>query len=405
MTAPAPSRGTEYRARRRTGQTVVSVAVLVLLLVPVIYLFSQLWTSTGAAVDTVDTERAAVSYARPLTKLLSALADAQYAAVRRADVDTSAVKASIDEVNSVDRRLGDPLQIRQRWAGLTHEIDGAVGQHVTGPAALPGYASALALTQALLERISDGSKVTRDGSLGSYRLTEVALQSLPEVIVNARRLASLAIVTDPPTSTRGNPAAARPDPRLTVAADRLAEAADEVGTGLRSGADYAVDLRLLGPLDEFAAAADDLSQTAAGFEVPNSGARDRVDVVSTRVLTTSQNLVTAVLNVFDAQLSARADGYTTQHRVLVFAGVVILLAVGILLWLRVAGPAARQVRVPQERGEGRHGYPVEPEGAVPEGQRRIPDLMDARDLLDPELVPAGRTGVRPRKRQEAPGPR
>src|SRR5262249_14332965 len=152
MTAPAPSRGPEHRTRRRTTQTVLTIPVIVALLIPVVYLFGRQWSTTSGAAGTVTTERATIAYARPLHKLLSALVDVEYAAARRSDVDASPVKAAIEEVNGVDRRLSDPLQIRPRWSGLTHEIDSAIGQNATGAAALHAYASAIALTQALLER-------------------------------------------------------------------------------------------------------------------------------------------------------------------------------------------------------------------------------------------------------------
>jgi hypothetical protein len=401
MTAPAMTRGPERRVRRRTGPTVLAVLLIVLLLAPVAYLFSRLWAATSAGADAVGTERAAVAYARPLNKLLAALVDAQYAAVRRADVDTSAVKAAIDEANAVDRRLSDPLQVRARWAQLTHEIDGTLHKNTTGPEALREYASSIALTQALLERVADGSKASRDPGLGPYHLTEVALEQLPEAVANAGQLAALAVAEPAPAPGRAN----RPDPRVTVAADRLAQAAEAVRTGLRSGTDqatdYAVDLRLLGPLDEFAAATDDLSQTADGLDQPGSGARDHIDAASSRVKAAALTLGTAVLNAFDAQLTTHASGYSVQRRVLVLAGLTIALAAGLLLWLRVPGRAAPADRVPEgpDRTEGRHGYPAEPDAARPEGPERIPDLVDARELLAPELVPAGRP-VRPRKRQD-----
>jgi hypothetical protein len=400
MTAPALPRGPERRVRRRTGPTVLAVLLIVLLLAPVIYLFSKLWTATGDGADAVATQRAAVAYGRPLNKLLSGLVDAQYAAVRHADVDSAPVKAAIEEFNGVDRRLSDPLQVRARWIQLTHEVDGTLSKNTTGPDALRDYASSIALTQALLDRIADASKGTRDPGLGSYHLTEVALQELPEALADAGQLAALA-AAEPPPAGRGN----RPDPRITVAADRLARASDAIRTGLRSGTDqatdYAVDLRLLGPLDQFAAATDDLTQTANALDQPGSGARDHIDPASGRVKDAALALGTGVLTAFDSQLSTHGNAYSVQRRVLVLAGLTIALAAGLLLWLRVPGRAAPPAGVPEgyDRTEGRHGYPAGPYEGRPEGPERIPDLVDARELLGPELVPAGRP-TRPRKRQD-----
>ncbi len=410
MTAPATPQSPERR-RRRTVQIFVAVLVLVLLLAPVVYLFGQLWSSTGSAMEIAQTERAAVAYARPLHKLLAALVDAQSAAARETAVDAPGVRAVVDEVDAVDavdRQLTDPLQARQRWNQLRHEIDSTLTQNPSGSEALRGYAAPIALTQALLARIADASKVTGDPGVGSYRLIDVALQRLPDAVASAGQVAALASISDnPPPPGRSSRPAGQPDPRLAVAVDRLIQAANQVGIGLRAGTNpegtYGVDLRLLELLDEFAAAMDELSQTAAGLDVPGSGARDRIDAVSDRAKTAALALGTAVLNAFDTQLGANARGYTMQRRILVLSGVVIVLAAVALLWLRVPGPAAPPAVAPEapvEKTEGRHGYPAESEDAKADGSQGIPKLVDARELLAPELVPAGRV-VRVMKRQDS----
>jgi hypothetical protein len=402
MTTPVTPHTQQRRPRRRIAQIVIAM-VVIFLLVPVVYLFGQLWTSTGSVIGTATTERAAVAYARPLNKLLAALVDAQYTAVRGATVDASSARAAIDEVNAVDRRLADPLQIRPRWTHLTREIDGTLGQNLSGSDALRVYAPSIALTQALLDRIANASKVAHDPGLGSYQLIDVALHGLPDVVAAAGQVAAVVFATDDTTPpTRSNRPAV--DARLVVALDRLARAANDVSLGLRAGTDpsanYAVDLRLLSPLDEFTAAADELAQTAAGLQAPGGGDRDRIDAASSRVKAATLALESAVLNAFDTQLTASVNQYNAQRRVLVLAGAVIAVAAAALLWLRIPAPAAPPVRVPAaavDKIEGRHGYPVEVDEVRPDGSQRIPNLVDARELLAPDLVPAGRAG-RPRKR-------
>src|SRR2546429_854507 len=237
MPQAAMPRSPQPKPRLRNVRAFLAVLILVVLLAPVAYLFTQLWASTGDAVATTATERAAVAYARPVNRLLAALVDAQYAAVRRTAVDPAAVRAAIDDVNSVDRQSADPLQIRPRWNQLSQEIDSALNQNTTGPDALRGYAAPIALTQALLDRIAAASKVTHDPGPGAYQLTQVALHSLPDVVANAGQVSALASATDASTSTssRSSRLAAGPDPRLTIAADRLARSAADGGTGLRAG--------------------------------------------------------------------------------------------------------------------------------------------------------------------------
>ena len=371
MTTTAPAR----RVRALLG-----VLALVVLLAPLVYLFGRLWTAAGDAVDTTTAERAALAYARPVDKLLAALVDAQYAAARGAAGDLSGVRSAVDTVNTADRRSGDPLDLRPRWTQLRQEIDNALGQQPTGADALHVYAAPIALTQALLDRIADASRVTRDPAPGAYQLTQVALRSLPDVLVNAGQVGALALSADaPPESSSGRPAAP-PDTRLPVAEDRLTRAAGDVGTGLRGGTDpvatYAVDINLLGPLDEFAAAADELTRTATGLAVPGSGARDRIDPAYTGLASKVLSLESAVFDAFDSQVAAHAARDTGQRRILLAVAVVVLLATAALLWLRVPRPAAPVPAGPDENAEGRHRHP-------PEGSPQIPDLVDARELLHP----------------------
>jgi len=148
-----------------------------------------------------------------------------------------------------------------------------------------------------------------------------------------------------------------------------------------------------------------LNQTSAALSVPNSGAQTVIDSVNDRVQKAALSLETALLNVFDSQLTAQAGGYDTQRRNLMVAGVVIALAAALLLWLRVPGQASAS---PESTGEVEPEKPsatytpvVERPVPAPES---IPDLVDARDLLAPELVQVGRA-VRARKRRDNDGPR
>jgi len=391
------------RQPRRTVRMVVAVAVLAALLVPVGYLFSRLWSGTGDTVRSLDRDRAAVAYARPLTGLLAALLDAQNTGVIGGNVDPTDIRNAVDGVNKVDHQYGDPLGIRQRWGQVSHEIDAVLAQKPTGADAVGGYATSIGLAQVLLDRIADASKIAPTANLSGYHLIETGLQTLPAVTVNAGQVTALAHVLDLSTTPSASRRTGIPDPKLTVAQDRLSQAADDVTTGLRSGGDsapnYPVDLALLGPLDEFAAAVDDLNQTVAGLTVPGSGARSRIDAANDRVQKAGLTLQAAILTAFDSQLTSQADTSAGQRRTLVLAGIVIALTAAGLLWLRVPGAApAETADEPAEPLPPPSTYPLEPE-AEP-----IPDLMDARDLLPPELVHVGRA-VRARKRRDGDDPR
>jgi hypothetical protein len=412
MTTPGknPRRTRTPRQPRRAVRTFLAVTVLAALLIPAGYLFTKLWTSTGDGTRAVSTERSGVGYARPLTRLLGALLDAQAVAVAGNSVDDAAIRTAVDDVNAVDRQSGDPLGLRQRWGQLSHEIDAVLGSKPVNGQAVTGYAASIGLAQALLGRIGDAIKVSPDAGTGGFHLVETSLEFLPDVTVNAGQLAALAHVVEVPAtaSGRNGKPAATIDPRLTVAQDRVSRAANSVNVGLRAGGDpasaFPVDLNMLGPLDEFSAAIDALAQTANALGVPNSGAKDALDAATDRVQKAALTLESAVLSAFDNELSARAGGYAGQRRNLAIAGLVIALAAAVLLWLRVPAPAPATAEAPDQPAAPAR-YPGDrPAPAPAPASEPIPDVMDARDLLAPELVHVGRA-VRARKRRDADDPR
>ena len=398
------------RPRRRNVPAFVPGVILAALLTSVFYLFAQVWATTASSASTVATERAVVAYAQPLNKLLAALVDARYAATLGTAVDPAGVQAAVREVNAVDRESTDQLQIGQRWTQAAREIDRVLGQNARGPEALLAYAAPIALTQALLGRIADVSGATHDPGRGSYQLTEVALRSLPDVIVNAGLASALALTPDSAlrsASKKPNRPVDGSDPQLTIARDRLARAAGDVSTSLRAGTEqgttYTADLTLLRRLDEFVAAAGDLDESAVGADAAdNGGVRDRIDATNTLVKTKALALETAVLDVFDTQMATYAGRYARQRQLLVLAAVVIALATGALLWLRAsmsAAPKGNAPARPDEPTEGRHSYPATDYGGTePNGTRRVAEFAGIRGQL-PRLAPAGRT-VQGRKRHD-----
>src|SRR5436190_22323186 len=230
MTSPTttPAAGTGrtppagHRARR--VRALLAVLALVVLLAPVVYLFGRLWSATNDAADTTAAERAALAYARPVDKLLAALVEAQYTAARGAAPDLSGARSAVDSVNAADRQAGDPLDLRPRWTQLREEIDNALSQNPTGADALHVYAAPISLTQALLDRIADASRVTRDPAPGAFQLTQVALRSLPDVLVNAGQVSALALTAEAQPESAAVRPANPPDTRLPVAEDRLTRA-------------------------------------------------------------------------------------------------------------------------------------------------------------------------------------
>ena len=183
---------------RRTGRSqrhrVVINALLVVLLVllPLGYVFQRLWVSIEDGAQFHAAENEGVAWVRPLTRLLATLVDAQVTATAGATVDIPAVRAAVGEVSRVEQDHGDPLNIRNRWGPMPDQIDAVIARQMSGPNALTAYAVPIEMTQSLLGTISDASTLVRDPGIDAHYLIETTVVDVPDVIVNAGRLAGTA---------------------------------------------------------------------------------------------------------------------------------------------------------------------------------------------------------------------
>ena len=342
-------RADSVRRRRRRGRTrlTAAVAALIGILLPLGYVFGQFWSTTSDAADFAAGERRGIAYVHPLTRLLAALVDGQATAARRAKVDVAAIRAAVDDVSRVDDQHGDVLGVRQRWSAARAEIETALARKAAGDAQ-DEYAGPIGLTQALLGDLGRQTKIVRDPAVDAYHLVDTALFRVPEVIVNAGRIAALG-----PSARRGQ-AGARS--QLDVASDRIIRASDAINAGLRMSADSAqggaIDLALLVPLDEFAASVDSFGKTTAALTTSDSApvvgsasvadsAVAELTAAHRRVHRAAVALDSAVLASLDGLLDNRGDQVAGQRRNAIFAALVAILAGAALLWSGIPGPGGR----------------------------------------------------------------
>jgi hypothetical protein len=279
------------------------------------------------------------------------------------------------------------------------EVNNTLSRNPSGADALRGYATPITLTQGMLDDIAEKSQTAQDPA-ASFHLIEVAMHKLPEAIASAGGLAALAATTDDKTTddkTTDDKTAGQV--QLAIAQDRLASAVEEVNVilwvGTEHSSSYAATLGILQPLDEFSAAADELGEAVRELGTATPAARDRIDTTSTKLKTAGSALATSVFQTFDAQLASAAAGYTGQRRLLVGIGILMVLAVVALVWLRFPWPEGAR-REPLEDRTGRHGVSRTAESRA-ERSKQSPSLVDARELLSREAATAGRV-VGARKR-------
>lgn len=349
--------------RRWRGARIITLAIAVIALLPIAYVFNGSLASTKEDLQVNAVQRAGVGYMRPLTTLLAALVDAQGMAVRGEPAAADAVRNAIEQVNQVDKASGDPLEVKQRWSQLRAEIESALGKAVSGPDAMGTYAESIGLTQALLSSIGDTSMIARNSGVEAQYLIETAVAAVPDVIVNAGQVAGLA----------GSATAA--DPRVVVALDRISRAAQAIRVGPHSGPDQTVagaaSLGLLEPLDEFTAAADSLVQAASPKTFTAGRPLTDLDRALRRVRQAALGLDAAVLDALNVLLERRLTELNAQRRNTWIAGVLILAAAAALLWLPLMSEGSARRLTGRFERPARSDLPDAPErlGQEPVEQR------------------------------------
>lgn len=327
------------RARRAMVAAVVAVA----LLVPIGFLFSQVWSSTGDTLSFNESERRGVAYLGPLTELLSVATEAQSSAVRGERLDVAAVRSAIAAVDEVDGRLGGELRTTERWTAIRQTVQDRTSRSWPDPAvAYTQYSDLVTSLIELNRKVGDTSNLILDPELDAYYVMNATLLRIPEILVDSGRYADLTVLA---AEGRKDDATAA---QLTTARNRVATDATDLGDGLVK-AFGETRSETLGPgltrqLDDFRTAVDAVAPSNSLLAPPPER--------SLRTLATDQNelqrtglaLQRAALAELDSLLRERD---AAAERTRLFAAIALALAVlvvaGVAVGLKPAwsGPTDR----------------------------------------------------------------
>src|SRR6266545_2730857 len=314
--------GRTARPMRRSLRIAAAFAVVAAVLLPLAFVFAQFWTSTGDNLRFVNDERRGVAYLQPLVRLLGTLTDAQSAATRGKPIDVAQLRAAVAAVDAVDQAQDDRLRTRQRWSQLRAQIEAATARGTfTGEDAYATYSETNDLVLSLMAKIGDTSNLILHPELDSYYLMDTALLRLPQVLVDAGRLADLSALLASTKSATGSA-------QLAVARDRGATTSKTLGPNL------------LGQLDAFRSAANDLAPSSLLLRQSDTGL-DPEALASARAQLERATLQMAgtTLAELDALLSVRGDHLDGQRTAALVAFLIGALAGAVVLWQRLPGPS------------------------------------------------------------------
>ena len=330
--------------RARTARpTVLAAALVLVLLVPVGFLFFQSFDSVNDRRTATQREIQGVAYLRALGHLTFTITDAQAAAVSGRLVDQDKVAAAVSQVAAVDDRYGDALRTHDRWTGVRARIDSIRsdprGDRATG---LSAYQEVTDLLLGLYGKVRDESGLVHDPDADAYQLQESAGANLPIAVVAAGRLADNSVYVS------GLPEEERPAvlPNIALARVTLTYSASRLVEGLRTASDdtesRTLGGNLLSTLDRFQLTTQALLSVSGQAGLPASDP-SIIAVQRAEVQKASGELSATILNEADRLLDSRRDALSRDRLLLLAAGILALLLA--LLAVAVLALGARTARV------------------------------------------------------------
>jgi hypothetical protein len=335
--------GSAPQLRARSGRPgLIAAALVLVLLVPVGFLFLQAYDSVTDRRSATAREVDGVAYLRALGHLSFTVADAQAAAVAGRDADRDALATAVAQVAAVDERLGNDLRTHERWTGVRAKIESVRGAPPADPeAALIAYREVSDLLLALYAKVRDESGLVHDPDADAYHLLEGVASNLPAAVIAAGRLADLAVLA--PKRAEGTQPATFADTAL--ARVTLVTASSRLVDGLRSAADdtesRTLSGNLLSSLDRFQLAIEEVISGAGQAGLP---AADPSIIVIDRaeVQAAASELSSSIFNEVDGLLRARDDELGRERMLLLgAAAVALVLAVLAVVVLTMGARSAR----------------------------------------------------------------
>lgn len=310
--------------RRNRSRSAVAAILTVLLLAPVGILFLQVWNSTSNDRDMARNERRGVAYLTSLGPLLTALAEAQAAALQGRTAAPASLTAAVAGVAEVDSRLGAALGTTDRWNGLRDKIGELPA--VTG-GTLPVFQASVGASDLLLglySTVLDNSQLVRDPTNDVSHLQVAVGLDLPTAVVQGARAADITLLAA--NGSAAEKAQFGPQLGTTLATvdavvGRLTENLQAASTQTSSGT---LSSNLLGTVDGFRGSVEALVRVATAPGKPDVAGLTSARAAMHEAVT---GLSTTILTEMDGLLRTRTDDVETdRRRAQLTAGAAVLIA-------------------------------------------------------------------------------
>ena len=321
--------------RRTRSRTALAAVLTVLILVPAGILFSQTWSNVSDERDSTKLEQKGVEYVTALSPLISALAEAQSAALSGVSSVPGSLTAAVAGVAAVDQRLGGDLDTRDRWAGLNQKI-GQLQKATGSPVEIfQAHVEVTDLALALYEAVRDNSELVRDPDNDLSHLQQALAVDLPATVVQVSRMGDLSQLVAKANATlqaqlgpQFGAAVLTVNTSVNSLTDNLQAAVDDTNSTTLSG-------NLVSGLDSFRRGVESLTRGANPGGTPNPAT---MATAQSQLQVSLANLSGITGREMTRLLEDRLDRLDNEALLaLVSAGVAVLLALAALVILLTGG--------------------------------------------------------------------
>jgi len=334
------------RARPTGARSVLAALLTVLILVPTGYLFYRTWQHNSDARNSTKLEQQGVEYLASLAPLISSLAESESSALQGVAAAPASVAVAVSGLNSVDQRLGDALQTRERWTGLKGKIErlpSVTGQTQT---IFQAHVEVMDLALALYDAVRSNSTLVRDPDNDLSHLQQAVAVDLPNTVVQVNRMGDLALMLAGLTGDAAQRAAQQAvlGPQFGAAVQSVGSAEASLTDNLQAAVDDTNSTTLSGnlvtSLDSFRRGVENLTRGANPGGAPVSAT---MATAQTQLQTSLTRLSSVTLREMAKLLDDRLSSLNTQRiGALAAIGLAVLLVLAALL-LRLTGRRSRHV--------------------------------------------------------------
>jgi hypothetical protein len=366
---------------RPTRMRLALAAVLtVLTLIPAGYLFSQVWQNNDDARHDTALEQQGVEYLTTMAPLVSALAEAETAALQGVSAAPASLTAAAASVTAVDLRLGDALQTHDRWAGLRDRIGRLPGVTGDAQAVFQAHVETTDLALALFDTVRDNSTLIRDPDNDLSHLQQAVAADLPNTVVQVNRIGDLARMLAGLAGTPTQPTAqqAALGSQLGAAVDQVQAAVEDLSDDLQAAVDDTNSPTLSGnlvtSLDAFRRGVESLTKGANPGGAPAPAA---MATAQNQLQNALAGLAGITLKEMGTLLTDRLDTLDSRRIEALVAATAVVMLVLVAAFLGLTGgrrryePAAGEpvgrLLFGRNRPEPGYGSPIDPPPSYGDG--------------------------------------